>query len=292
MVKCDPKVWDLSRAMKEGLPEIDAWSIADNYRSESMEVGDRIVFWVSGTLRKELPPGVWGIGKLTSERYWVNEDEDLNGSYWLDEGKGSEAGYSINTAIPLITDENYRRIVSRESLKNRSAFGSMEVLRQPQGSNPSYLTKAEFSALEKLLNRKSSPPVKNEAVVTVGKGGAGFGSPEKNKLVEARAMKFVVTHLKKKKYQVKDVSLQKLGWDITATKSTPKEIRHIEVKGVSGNTPKILLTNNEMKKAKSNPNWELVIVMNALSDKPKLQRFSTAAVISAGKPWLWQVDLS
>ena len=44
LIKCDPKVWNLSRAMKDGLPGIGGWSVADNYRSESMEAGDDIVF--------------------------------------------------------------------------------------------------------------------------------------------------------------------------------------------------------------------------------------------------------
>ena len=292
LIKCDPKVWNLSRAMKDGLPGIGGWSVADNYRSESMEAGDDIVFWVSGTSRKELRPGVWGIGKLTSERYWEEADEDLAGSYWEDEKKGAEPGYTIETDIRLIADENYRRKVSRESLMGLKAFNSMEVLKQPQGSNPSFLTKAEFRALEKLLNRGSNPPAKKETVITVRKGGAGFGSPENNALVEARAMKVVTSHLKKQKFKVLDVSSQKIGWDITATRAAPKETRHIEVKGVSGGTPKILLTNNEMKKAESNSNGELAVVTNALSDKPKFQSFSAESVTSAGKPWLWQVDLS
>ena len=49
LIKCDPTVWDLSSALKDGLPGIGGWSVADNYRSESMEAGDHIVFWVSGT---------------------------------------------------------------------------------------------------------------------------------------------------------------------------------------------------------------------------------------------------
>ena len=142
------------------------------------------------------------------------------------------------------------------------------------------------------MDRRSSPATKKERVVTVRKGGAGFGSPEQNAMVEARAMSVVISHLKKKKFKVLDVSSQNFGWDITATKSAPKEIRHIEVKGVSGNSPKILLTNNEMKKAESNPNWELAVVTNALSDKPTLQRFSADEVASVGHPWVWQVDLS
>jgi hypothetical protein len=292
LIKCNPKEWDLAGALDDGLPEIIQWSVADNYRSESIQAGDDIVFWVSGTSRKALLPGVWGVGKVTSERYWVDEEEQLTESYWLDEEKGAKPGYSIDTDIRLITDENYRQRVSRDSLKGLRAFESMEVLRQTQGSNPSFLTKAEFKALEKLLNRRSILTTKKEPVVTVRKGGAGFGSPEQNAMVEARAMSVVLKDLKKKKFRTLDVSSQNLGWDITATKSSSKEIRHIEVKGVSGNSPKILLTNNEMSKAVSNPNWELAIVTDALSAKPKLERFTAASVTSVGKPWVWQVDLS
>lgn len=198
LIKCDPNTWDLETAMQDGLPGIAGWSVADNYRSESIEVGDPIVFWVSGTSRKERLAGVWGIGEVTSERYWVDEEEDSSGGYWLDVEKGARPGYSIDTDIRLISEENYRRKVSRDSLKSLKAFDSMEVLIQPQGSNPSFLTKVEFKALEKLLNRRSSPPAKKESVVTLHKGGAGFGNPEQNAMVEARAMKVVSSHYKKR----------------------------------------------------------------------------------------------
>ena len=121
LIKCDSDAWDLAGALNDGLPEIIQWSVGNNYRSKSIEVGDPIVFWVSGTSRKELRSGVWGVGKATSERYWLDEDEDLSGGYWLDKVKGAQPGYSIDTDIRLITDENYRTKVSREAFKGLKA---------------------------------------------------------------------------------------------------------------------------------------------------------------------------
>lgn len=95
--------------------------------------------------------------------------------------------------------------------------------------------------------------------IFIGPGGAGFGDAVKNRVVELAAMRKVVEHFEG--WEHGDVSLQKVGWDITFTRGV--EERHVEVKGVSGRRP-VLLTRNEVDKAASDPLWSLVVVTQAL----------------------------
>lgn len=292
LIKCDPKVWDFSQAMKDGLPSIDGWSVGSNYRSEMMDDGDPVVFWVSGSSTRSPKAGVWGVGTLKGPRRWEPASKDSTGTLWIDVEKGNAAGFFVPTGIQLITSERFREKISRDSLRQHKVLGQMEVIRQPQMANPSFLTKAEFTALERMISGWSAPRMKTSTNVSVGRDGAGFGSAETNTIVEERAMQAVIKHYKSQKYKVKDVSSENLGWDVSVSKIGNKVVCNVEVKGVSGKIPKVLLTRNEMRNAGENPNWKLAIVTEVLSQKPKISLWSAKLVMEQGEPFVWQVNLN
>jgi hypothetical protein len=163
----------------------------------------------------------------------------------------------------------------------------MEVIVRPNGPNPNALTKFEFEELNKLLKGRNSAPVTK--VISHNKIGAGLGRPEYNKIVQGIAIEATVNFYKKKGYKVTDVSNDNLEWDITATKSNPKQTLHIEVNGLSGTKPEILLTRNEMRKAKEDPDWKLAIVTEALKAKPQVRIYDAEEVQTKGKPFMWEV---
>jgi len=84
-----------------------------------------------------------------------------------------------------------------------------------------------------------------------------------------------------------DVSLQKVGWDITFTRGV--EERHVEVKGVSGRRPSVLLTRNEVDKAASDPLWSLVVVTQALVALV-VHEFNRDAVAIAASPYVYRAE--
>ena len=95
-------------------------------------------------------------------------------------------------------------------------------------------------------------------------------------------MRKVIEHFED--WEHTDVSLQKLGWDITFTRGAQE--RHVEVKGVSGRRPSVLLTRNEMDIAARDPLWSLMVVTQALV-APVVHEFDRDAVAVAASPYVF-----
>lgn len=148
--------------------------------------------------------------------------------------------------------------------------------------NPLAVTKPELAVLEKLL-----PPQPQKITVTA--SGAGFGNPTTNAEVEAAGMKAVTRHYKRDGWRVQDVSKQNVGWDLTCT-APDGDVHRVEVKGVSGLAPKVLLTRNEERSAREDPGWRLAVVTKALVE-PTLHFFDADTALSAAAPFVFEVDL-
>jgi hypothetical protein len=108
-------------------PRIDDWCVQPSYRTELMRESQPVLFWASGS-RHRLPYGVWGIGRLT-------------GSPRRDAGSGR-----LHVPLDLTIWAPERRL-ARHRLRSDPRLADLEVLRQPQAANPSYLTVAQFAAL-------------------------------------------------------------------------------------------------------------------------------------------------
>ena len=95
--------------------------------------------------------------------------------------------------------------------------------------------------------------------------GAGFGSAETNRQVEARAVEIVTKQLRADGWVVKSVESDNVGYDLECSRG--KERRHVEVKGVSGDLPSCIITANEYETAKRDPKWWIHIVTQARSSR-------------------------
>ena len=92
-------------------------------------------------------------------------------------------------------------------------------------------------------------------------------------------------------WQYEDVSKDKVGWDISFTHRETPELAKVEVQGVSGSRPIVLLTANELKAARDHPEWILAVVTRALSD-PTVVEYSVAQALDSAKPCVFKADLS
>jgi len=108
-------------------PVVRSWCVQASYRTRLMRDGQPVVFWASGS-RARLAYGVWGIGRLTGE---PERDRD---------GGGLRVPLDLAVWAPAFW-------VARAELRADSRLADLEVFRQPQGSNPSYLSVAQFAAL-------------------------------------------------------------------------------------------------------------------------------------------------
>jgi hypothetical protein len=118
--------------------------------------------------------------------------------------------------------------------------------------------------------------------------GAWYGDPATNTEVEAIAMQVVSDSYRKDHWAIEDVSRDKCGWDLTATRDG--EERHLEVKGVTGALPRFLLTKNEFDVAARDPSWRLAIVTSAKT-LPKLAEHPAEAVVAASQPHVYRVRI-
>jgi hypothetical protein len=130
---------------------------------------------------------------------------------------------------------------------NGTGITDLEVQEIAQMSNPSWVSKEQLARLEPLLEEWPEP-VEPEEEITVSGGGAGFGKPLQNLLVEEAAMDAVIDYYGKE-WRHNDLSADKVGWDITFTHKQSREVYRVEVKGVTGGRPIVLLTTNEIRAA-------------------------------------------
>ena len=291
VIKCNPHVWDFQKMVIErGDLEITGWTLGDSYRLDLMRPGQPVVFWLSGSKDGDVVfRGVWGIGKITSgvmETRGFTSDKDAKANGWIDVVHASKPKFFVETDIPLLENP-----IRAEEYKSDPILAKSEPIRVPQLSNPAFLTKEEFRALQILRKTNSAAGAIQDAQVTISKSGAGFGTAEQNKETEIAGMSAAKKYYEKLDFKVEDVSKYNFGWDIVATpKSGKRGAKLIEVKGVRGSEPRILLTRNEYNHAQVEGNWELAVVTNALS-KPKVNIFNSKDVIKNAEVLTWQVDL-
>ncbi|MFC8617838.1 protein NO VEIN domain-containing protein [Micromonospora purpureochromogenes] len=276
MLKCNPGVWDLAAFLKDGGETIDRWSVVPNYRTALMDEGQQVLFWVTGPGRAYPEPGLWGRGSVLGPAGYIDTAHEDPG-YWRDEHQRRQSKHFVPVDIRL-----FHEPISRTTLRGNRRLAGLEVFRQPQMGNPLVVSKTELAVLDRLL-----PPQPQKITVTA--FGAGFGNPINNAEVEAAAMKAAIRHYRRDGWRVQDVSKRNEGWDLTCT-SGDGEVHRVEVKGVSGLNPKVLLTRNEERSAREDPGWRLAVVTKALVE-PTLQFFDADMTLRAAAPFVFEVDL-
>ena len=289
LLKCNPQVWNLEAFLADGNDYIDSWSVADNYRTGLMEPGDRVLFWVSGPAAGAMPRGIWGFGHVTGyPRATVDiEDEEAEEGredYWLNLKQAARVRFFVPVYVTL-----FDKPVAATSLMKTPGLRSLEVVRAPQMSNPSFISPDELELLTPLMPDWPEHQPTGEEEIVVGPGGAGFGDPLTNLEVEEAAMEHGGRHFQNLGWDIEDVSLQRAGWDLTCTKPN-SEVLHVEVKGLSGWQRVVLLTANEVTVAGEDKRWRLAVVTRALSS-PELALLEPGPVLSATTPYLHRADL-
>lgn len=297
VLKCNPDVWDLEGFLADGERHIDNWSVAENYRSAMMQHGQPVLFWVSGSRRKRLPPGLWGsgwvIGSVGTEVVEVDREEPDAGEptegdqaeradYWLDEQYRVKARFFVPVALQL-----WDAPVEVDALRSVAGLAGMELLRQPQMSNPSWLTTQELAAVEPLLPSWPDLGSPLDEEINVGPSGAYGGDPVVNAVVERAAVAAVTADYEQRGWTVRDVSAKKLGWDLECTRS---QTDRVEVKGLSGRATTVLLTANEIRAAREQQRWRLAVVTRALTS-PALSYYGAADAVAAAEPYVYRARL-
>jgi hypothetical protein len=158
--------------------------------------------------------------------------------------------------------------------KLREVFPKWDWLKQTR--NLTYLDEPKAKQLLNLANQKRKPTAEPAAMVTV--VGAGFGTPEQNRIVEHAACKAVRIHFAKKGYQVVSREEENLGYDFDVCRKG--EELHVEVKGLSGSHLRFPVAANEVACARSDSKFQLVVVTETSSHLERIQEFSRKDFLS------------
>lgn len=297
-LKCNPKKWDLKSFIDAGGTSIESWSVQENYRSNRMKPGDPVILWVSGSESADLRSGIWGVGYVTApinEEFAFDEtfdaveepadDETIDEDYWLDTEMRDRVRFFINVDLPLLVSP-----ISRDLVRATPGLADMELLRQPQMSNPSWLTKDEWAALQQLLGENALEPA-DPADLADWTREAEIQQPDPHirRIVERAAVRYVIKSLQSDEWQIEDVQAEKVGWDLTVRRN--KVTRYVEVKGRALQQRVVQLTANEIRAAREQTGWELAVVTGALNS-PNLTWNTAENVTAVAVPVTFRAILS
>jgi len=139
LLRCNPKNEpELPRLIAGGGYRIERWCVADNYRSRMMAAGDPVVFWISGDGRL-LARGIWGVGRVLGVRGFPRPAAGGRPTGRNVDGPGERPSVSVD--IPLLAMP-----VSDQRLR-AAGIDDLEVQKQPQGSNPSWISATQLARL-------------------------------------------------------------------------------------------------------------------------------------------------
>jgi len=286
LIKCDPDAkFDLPRLIEEqGTDVVTNWSVANNYRSRMMTPGDKAILWVSGNGRR-MTRGIWGVGWVAGHVQDTVAEilESGEDSYWHSEEERLAVTNDIALDIPLF--ESGTELAAAGLVA--AGVNDLEVQTQAQMSNPSWVTKEQLAEIEALLEPWPEYIDADEAI-TVSDRGAGFGDYLHNRAVEEAAIAAVIEYYDG--WKPKDVSADKVGWDITFTKKATRETARVEVKGVGGDRPVVLLTANEIRAAREEDDWYLAVVTRALSN-PEVAEYTAKQALEAAVPYVYKAQM-
>jgi len=111
---------------------VSRWCVRQSYRLELMRAGQPVLFWGSGSRNRQVRYGIWGLGRL--------DGEPVRG--------GAENGWWVPLRLEIADPATW---LPREALRADARLADLEVLRQPQAANPSFVTVRQFAVIEELF---------------------------------------------------------------------------------------------------------------------------------------------
>jgi len=267
----NPKKYDLLKDIKTGKPD-PYWS-ANQHRNE-MAVGDKIFFRISGNKK-----GLYATGTISSLPF---RKSDIFGDWKV------KVRFDGLLDPPLLRSEtakisalkNFRPLVGAEATNFRvpiSIARKIEKLIKTENR----VTREVKKGVEILPPLKIVPYKKPLDETNSHRGTRRKPSQEQIRKVEQAAVNVAIKFFFKKGLSMLDDCQQKgVGYDFVF--GNKKKRLHVEVKGVSGSKIDFNLTPKELKCAKNDGEWKLLVVTNALI-APRVSTYSGKKLLANAK---------
>ena len=110
-------------------PRVTGWCLQPSYRLDLMRAGQPVLFWASGSRRRDVAYGIWGLGRIA--------------------GPPRRDGWTVPLDLTIVDPAGR---LPRETLRADPRLADLEVLRQPQAANPSFVTVGQFAAIRSYWN--------------------------------------------------------------------------------------------------------------------------------------------
>lgn len=123
LVKANPAGGPIAEQLAAGLASVATRCVQRSYRTDLVQPGQPVLLWVSGS-RRDLPAGIHGHGTVTGPCH------ELDGSL----------------VMPVRLRTLHEPLLRADLLPD-PVLGRLEVLVQPQGSNPSFIDRGQWAAL-------------------------------------------------------------------------------------------------------------------------------------------------
>jgi hypothetical protein len=128
-------------------PRITGWCVQPGYRTRLMQAGQPVLFWGSGSRHREIVYGIWGLGRLSGPA----------------ESDPADGGWRVPLDLVIADPAGW---VSRDELRHDPVLAEVEVLRQPQAANPSFVTVQQFEVIRRRLDERAASRMEGGLVRT------------------------------------------------------------------------------------------------------------------------------
>ena len=268
--QANPKMYDLLDRLNSGSPD-PFWSA--NQHREEMSIGDKIYFRISGTKKGLYATGtIKSLPEASSDEFgdWrvkVRFDGLLDPPIFRTE---TEKISELRNFRPLVGAEatNFKVPVAIARKIEKLIFSDHRVVRKIQKGVEI------LPPLGKITYKPEVKPISK-------KGTRSKPSQEQIRKVEQAAVTIAMKYFFKEGLSmIEDCQQKGVGYDFVF--GNARKRLHVEVKGVSGSKIDFNLTPKELKCAKNDGKWKLLVVTDALL-APKVKLLSGKELLAKAK---------
>ena len=180
LVKTNDDDESVAALIRNGFATVTERCVRPTYRADLVKPGQPVILWISGSSRVH-PAGIYAVGHTTGPAVARSADEMGTDAT----GTSPEKRGPSQLVMPLRLRSLSTPVLRRDLLRHPT-LSRIEVLRMPAGSNPSFVTRRELTALDTgwphVTDRTPDPPQRDRgqwAVSASVRRTAGESSPHR-----------------------------------------------------------------------------------------------------------------